>query len=182
MGTRQAPLKEGHGFCEPAFAGQAGNLEHVGIRFGIHEFGPVVGQSGACPSRFGKGLAGSKDGETGTIRWSSHAVPESLFHGWTGVQGTEDVEGGDRLPGQFGRDVTSDAGKSKHLNVQHFASRLRGFEILAAVVAQAEIELVSLDRLPDRVVVPVELVADSRADEVGSIGVEALLDEEIDMA
>jgi hypothetical protein len=49
-------------------------------------------------------------------------------------------------------------------------------------MAQAEIELVPFDRLPDGTVVPIKLDSNGRPDEVGSVGVEALLDEKVDMA
>ena len=49
-------------------------------------------------------------------------------------------------------------------------------------MAQAQVELVSLDGFPDGVVMPIKLVSNGCPDEVGPVGVEALLDEEIDMA
>ena len=42
MGTRKPSLKDCHGFCEPAFAGEAGRLQHVDVRLCVHGFGPVV--------------------------------------------------------------------------------------------------------------------------------------------
>ena len=78
-------------------------------------------------------------------RWSAHAVLQRLFHGGTGVQGAKDVKGGDRLPRQLGRDIAGDAGETENLDVQHFAGRLHGLEVLAAVVAKAQVELVSFD-------------------------------------
>ena len=98
------------------------------------------------------------------------------------MQGAKDVKGGDRLPRQLRRDIVGDAGETENLDVQYFASRLHGLEVLAAVVAQAQVELVSFHRFPDGIVVPIKLVSDGRPDEVGPVGVEALLDEEIDMA
>jgi hypothetical protein len=98
------------------------------------------------------------------------------------VQGAKDMKGGDRQPGQLRRDIIGDASKTKNLDVQYFAGRLHGLQVLAAVVAQAQVELVSFDGFPDGVVVPIELVSDGCADEVGPVGVETLLHEEIDMA
>ena len=98
------------------------------------------------------------------------------------MQGAKDVKGGDRLPRQLRRDIVGDAGETENLDVQHFAGRLDGFEVLAAVVTQAQVELVSFDRFLDGIVMPVKLVSNGCPDEVGPIGVEALLDEEIDMA
>ena len=92
------------------------------------------------------------------------------------------MKGRDRLPRQLGRDIVGDAGETENLDVQHFSGRLDGLEILAAVVAQAEVELVSRHRFLDGIVVPIELVSNGCPDEIGPIGVEALLHEEIDMA
>src|SRR3954470_21554145 len=44
---------------------------------------------------------------------------------------------------------------------------------------QAEIQTMPSHRLPQRVFVPVELVADRGADEVGAVGVECLLNQEV---
>ena len=41
MGTRKPSLKKCHGFCEPAFAGEAGRLEHVDVGLCVHGFSPV---------------------------------------------------------------------------------------------------------------------------------------------
>ena len=63
MATRKPSLKDCHGFCEPAFTGEAGCLEHVDVWFRVHGFGPVVEGRGAkrgLPLPVGKGWAGSK--------------------------------------------------------------------------------------------------------------------------
>src|SRR3954454_18648616 len=44
---------------------------------------------------------------------------------------------------------------------------------------QTEIQTMPSNRLPQRVFVPVELVADRGSDEVGAVGVECLLNEEV---
>ena len=59
---------------------------------------------------------------------------------------------------------------------------LRGFQIVPAVVAQAQFDALSGDGLLGCVRMPLDLVADGGADEVGAIGVEPLLHQEIDMA
>jgi hypothetical protein len=92
------------------------------------------------------------------------------------------MKGCDRLPGQLRRDIISDTGETKNLDVQHFAGRLHGFKVLTAVMAQAQVKLAAVDRFPDGIVVPIELVANGRPDEVGPVGVKALLDQEINMA
>lgn len=98
------------------------------------------------------------------------------------MQGAKDVKGGDRLPRQLRCDIVGDASKTEHLDVQHLAGRLRGLQVLAAVVAQAEVKLVAVDGFPDGIIVPIELVSNGCPDEVGPVGVEALLHEEIDMS
>ena len=98
------------------------------------------------------------------------------------MQGAKDMKGGDRLPRQFRRDIVGDTGETENLDVQHFAGRLHRFEVLAAVVAKAQVELMSFDGFLDGIGMPVELVSNGRPDEVSPVGVEAVLDEEIDMA
>ena len=66
--------------------------------------------------------------------------------------------------------------------MQHLSGAPRRFEILARVVSQAELQSLSDRRLLDHVAVPVELVADRRADEVGAVGIEAFLHHQVDMA
>jgi hypothetical protein len=73
-----------------------------------------VGQSGTCPflsGRVGQAL------KTGATRWSANAVLQRLFHGQAGMQGAKDMKGGDRLAGEFGRDIVGDAGETQNLNV-----------------------------------------------------------------
>ena len=60
------------------------------------------------------------------------------------MQGAKDMKGGDRLPRQLGRDIVGDARETQNLNVQDFAGRLHGLKVLAAVVPQAEVELVAV--------------------------------------
>ena len=80
--------------------------------------------------------------------------------------------------------VTScgDAGKAEHPDVERLAGSARRFEILAAVVPQAEVEALARDGLLGRVGMPLDLVADGGADEVGAVRVEALLHQQVDVA
>ena len=48
-------------------------------------------------------------------------------------------------------------------------------------MAKAELELAVCDRLFHRVDVPIELVADCRPNEIGAIGIDAFLNQQIDM-
>ncbi len=74
------------------------------------------------------------------------------------MQGAQHMKRGNRLPRQLGRDIAGDAGETEHLNVQHVPRRLQSLEILAAVVAQAKVELVPCDRFRDGVVMSVKLL------------------------
>ena len=98
------------------------------------------------------------------------------------MQSPKDVKGSDRLPRQLGVNIIGDTGETQNLDVQHFSGRLHGLKILAAVVAQAQIQLVSFNRFPDGVIVPVELVSDGRADKDRPIGEETFLNQKINMA
>ena len=65
--------------------------------------------------------------------------------------------------------------------MQHLAGALRRFEILAAVIAQPEVQALPDRGLLDDVRVAFELVADSRPDEIGPVRIEPFLHHEIDV-
>ena len=75
-----------------------------------------------------------------------------------------------------------DHGQAENLDMKRFARRPDRLEIRPVVVAKTKIEVASGDGLLHRVRVPVELVADRRPDEVRAIGIEALVDQQVDMA
>ena len=79
------------------------------------------------------------------------------------------------------RYVRREAGEPEHLDAQLFTGGLHGLQIRPRVMPQAELERVPHDGLPDLLAMGRKLVADRRADEVGSVGVEAFLDQQIDM-
>src|SRR5215211_1695217 len=110
------------------------------------------------------------------------AVAQRLLDRGTGLQSTEHVDGSDGLTRKFGRDVWSDDRETKDLDVKHLTGRLHGLQIPSAVLTQAEVELLPCDGLLDGVVVSIELVPDGCPNEVRSIGVKALLYQEIDVA
>jgi hypothetical protein len=83
--------------------------------------------------------------------------------------------------GQIGRDVLGDGRQAKNVDVQHLARAPRGFEILAAVISQPEVQTLSCCRPRDYVSVAFELVADGRPDEIGPIRVEPFLHHQIDV-
>ena len=82
---------------------------------------------------------------------------------------------------KLGRDVLGDAGKAQNVDVQHLTGSPRGFEILAAVIPQTEVQTFSGRGLFDDVCVPFELIANCRANEIGTVRVEPLLHHEIDV-
>ena len=145
MGTRKPSLKDRQGFwSRPSRVRRvASSMSMFGYAFMGRSCCGVNWAKRGLALPVGKGWAGSKDRGTGATRGSAHAVLQRLFHGGSGVQGAKDMKGGDGLPGQFRRDIRGNAGETEDLNVQHFAGRLHGLEVLAAVVAQAEVELVS---------------------------------------
>src|SRR5260370_36632952 len=116
------------------------------------------------------------------LRLSWHSVGErGLDHG-TRVQRSQHDNRGDCGASKFGRDIRGNTGEAEHLDVQHFSSRTRRFEILATVVPQTEVQTLSDRRLLDHVGVAFELVADCGSNEIGPVGVKALLNHQIDMA
>lgn len=66
--------------------------------------------------------------------------------------------------------------------MQCLTSGLYGFQVSASVMSESELKLVSSDGLLDRIVMAVELIANSRPNKVRSIRVESLLHKEIDLA
>ena len=70
----------------------------------------------------------------------------------------------------------------KDLDVKRLAARLRGFQVLPAVVTQTKFELVSSNGLLDGVVVSIELVSDRGPDEVGAVGIKPLPHQKVDVA
>ena len=146
-GHPRALLQECHGFCEPAFAGEAGGLDHVDLRLCVHGFDPggwakrglalPSGRVGQARKTVGRVLPGGQ---------RMRSLSAALTAG-TGVQGAEHMNGGDGLAGEFGRDIGGDDGEPENLDVKRLAGRLHGLQVLPAVVAQAQVELVSRRRI-----------------------------------
>jgi hypothetical protein len=76
------------------------------------------------------------------------------------MQSTQHGDRGDRGAGKVGRDVLRDTGQPQNIDVQHLTGSPRPFEILAAVIPQAEVQTLSSRGLLDDVYVTFELVAD----------------------
>jgi hypothetical protein len=73
------------------------------------------------------------------LRLSWHSVGERGLDRRTRVQRSQHDNRGDCGASKFGRDIRGDTGEAQHLDVQHFSSCTRRFEILAAVVPQTEV-------------------------------------------
>src|ERR1700742_3550853 len=99
-----------------------------------------------------------------------------------GMQGSEYGNRGDGGAGEIGRDVLRDAGKTKHVDMQHLAGLPRRFEIRARVIPQTEVQAFTGCGLLDHVGVPLELVADRRPDEIRAVRIESVLHHQIHLA
>jgi len=89
------------------------------------------------------------------------------------------LHGGDGSAGEFGRDVAGDAGEAENLDVERCSGIPGRLQVLLRIVRQSELELPARHRLTNCIVLPFELVSNGRADEVSTIGVEAVADHEI---
>ena len=198
LATQQG-LQQRGGFGQLAFAGEAGRLEHGVREDRVHVWclrcadaglpwsqagSPCIpswnadGGSGWPPCRRVAAVSGMR---CGLVR-SAGAVGERGLHRGAGLQRAQDGDRGDRRLGEFRRDIGGDAGKSQHPDVEPLSRGTGRFEIRAAEMPQPEIEAFPGDRLPGRVGVPFDLIADRGADEVRAVRVEAVLDQQVDMA
>src|SRR5919202_518489 len=83
--------------------------------------------------------------------------------------------------GQVRGNVLGDARQAQHVDLEPVPGCPHRLEVLARVVLHAERQGLAGDRGTDRLGMLGELVANGRADEVGAVGVEALLDEQVDL-
>ena len=78
---------------------------------------------------------------------SPDPVGQSGLNCWAGAQGSQHDDRLDRGAGKLGRDIMSNAGKAQHMDVKRLAGGMHRFEILAAVVPQAQVQtLCATDR------------------------------------
>jgi len=80
------------------------------------------------------------------------------------------------------RHVRGNAGEPKNLDVKFFAGGFDGFQIRAGIVPKPELERMPHDRFPDLLAMGRKLVANRCANEVGPVGIKALLHQQIDVA
>ncbi len=67
------------------------------------------------------------------------------------MQGPQHRDRCNRRAGKLGRDVLGDGGKAQNIDVQHLARPPRCFEIIAAIVSQAQVQALSRRGLLDHV-------------------------------
>jgi hypothetical protein len=98
------------------------------------------------------------------------------------LKGAEHRDGRDRRFCERRRDVCGDAGEPHHFDLKTLSGRHGSLEIRTAEMLKTERQGAAGDRLLENIRVLNQLIADGRSDEVGPIRVEALLDQEIDLA
>lgn len=113
---------------------------------------------------------------------STDAVRKRTTHCRTGVKGAEHLDRFDGGDCELGCYVVGDARQAHDLDVQHLPGSARPFEIGASDMLQAEHERAARDRSLHLVRVQRQLIPDGGPDDVGTVGVEAFLDEEVDLA
>ena len=107
---------------------------------------------------------------------SGGAVGQRRFHGCAGLEGAQDLNGCDGRAGEFRIDVVGDASEAENLDTERCPGIPRRLKVLHRVVRQPELELPARHRLTNCIVLPFELVSNGRADEVSTIGLEAVAD------
>src|SRR5262249_24989716 len=80
------------------------------------------------------------------------------------------------------RYVSSDTGESQYLDVQFFTGRSDRLQIRSGEVAESELQRMPPNRFLDFLPMPRKLVADRRPNEVGTVGIESFLNQQIYMA
>ena len=114
--------------------------------------------------------------------WGAGAAGKCRSDGRTGTQRAQHF---DRINGcqrQLGAHVSGDGGQAEHTDLKPLPGRLRLAQVLRAQVVDAEHQGLARNHLLDDLDVACELVADRRANQVGAVGVEAFVDQQIDLA
>ena len=110
------------------------------------------------------------------------SIAQGCLDGGAGLQSAENLYRSNRCPRQIGRHVRCDDSQTEDLNVKHLARSPHCLKAFTAEPPQTKIHCPSRETLLDRLVMTVELIADGGPDEVGAVGVESLLHQEVDMA
>src|SRR3954468_5058987 len=98
------------------------------------------------------------------------------------AEGAEPLHAGDRGEGELRGDVVGDRRESQDAQFHRPARVPELLEVTAAEVPGSQRQRPARDRVVDRARPGLELPPDGRADEVGPIGVEPLVHEEVDLA
>jgi hypothetical protein len=98
------------------------------------------------------------------------------------MKSAEDSDGFDGLQSEFPRNVGCDGGKPQHVNIHGLPSIPERFEISAAEVSEAKVQLFARSCLANHFIVPSELISNRGTDEISSVGIEAVGDEQVYLA
>src|SRR5687767_14648578 len=109
------------------------------------------------------------------------AIGERGLHFGTGAQGAKHRNGGNRLPGELRGHVVVDRREPQHVDLEPFSGLHDLLEVLPGIALQAEHHLASRNAALEDVTMRKKLVADRGADEVGAVGIEPVLDQQIDV-
>ena len=113
---------------------------------------------------------------------SAGAVGQRGLHRRTGLQRAEHGNGGDGRAGEVRRDVRSNRDQPEHPDIERPLCSARRLQLFAAEVSEAEVEATAGDGLSGGLGMPLDLVSDCGADEVGAVCVETVPHEQIDVA
>src|SRR5688572_25188998 len=109
------------------------------------------------------------------------AIGQRGLHFGAGAQGAEHRDGGNCLPGELRSHVVVDHRETQHVDLQLLSGRHHVLEILAGVALQAEHHLAARNAFLQDLAMRKKLISDRGADEVGSVRVKPVLDQEIDL-
>src|SRR5262245_60265989 len=112
---------------------------------------------------------------------SVHAIGKCGFDLFAGMKGAQHDDRFNGRQSKRGGNVRSEAREAKHPDVKLLTSFLHDLQIRARVMPETELERVPHDGLLDLLAMCREEVSDRGANEVGAVGVEALLNQQIDV-
>src|SRR5690348_17466505 len=111
---------------------------------------------------------------------SDGASRQDGLHFGGGTEGTEYLHRGDRGQGQLGGDIGSDTRQPQHPDMDHLPGVADLLQITTGVVTTAQGEGSPGCCLVERLAPGGELGTNGCADEIGAVGIETLLDQEVD--
>src|SRR4051794_39975583 len=136
---------------------------------GMRNPGSIVG-----PSRVWRSVSAD--------RWSDRPGSERGLDRPRCPEGPEYLDRRDRRQRQLRADVVGDRGEPEYSQLDLLACLLQLLEFSAAEVLCAQHERPALDGVVHHGLAAVELTPDGRADEVGAVGEEPLVDEQVDLS